>query len=57
MKYDNFQRDWPNVIVMDDETISRVNQRWESFRIGPFIASPSLQFKSLIINSGPFDNC
>ena len=54
---DDFNRDWPNIIVMDDETITRIDHRWDSLRLGPFIASPSLQFKSLVINSGPVINC
>ncbi|MFN4313375.1 MAG: menaquinone biosynthesis decarboxylase [Chitinophagaceae bacterium] len=42
---DDFQRDWPNIIVADDETIRRVDEKWEQLGIGPFIASPSLKFK------------
>jgi 4-hydroxy-3-polyprenylbenzoate decarboxylase len=42
---DNFHRDWPNIIVADDQTISRVDQKWNALGIGPFIASPSLAFR------------
>ena len=42
---DNFQRDWPNIIVADDETIKAVDDKWESLGIGKFIPSPSLRFK------------
>ena len=42
---DNFQRDWPNIIVASDETIAAVNAKWEQLGIGPFIPSPSLKFK------------
>ncbi|HTQ63265.1 MAG TPA: menaquinone biosynthesis decarboxylase [Puia sp.] len=42
---DNFHRDWPNIIVADDETIQSVNEKWEKLNIGPFIPSPSLKFK------------
>src|SRR5690606_20857710 len=42
---DNFQRDWPNIIVADDETIESVDQKWESLGMGEFIPSPSLKFK------------
>ncbi|MFN8290705.1 MAG: menaquinone biosynthesis decarboxylase [Chitinophagaceae bacterium] len=43
---DNFQRDWPNIIVADEETIKAVDAKWEQLGIGPFIPSPSLKFKS-----------
>jgi len=42
---DDFQRDWPNIIVADDETIKVVDEKWERLGIGTFIASPSLKFK------------
>lgn len=43
---DNFNRDWPNIIVADDETIKAVDAKWEQLGIGSFIQSPSLKFKS-----------
>lgn len=43
---DNFQRDWPNIIVADDQTIKAVDEKWEQLGIGRFIPSPSLKFKS-----------
>lgn len=42
---DNFQRDWPNIIVADDHTIAAVDAKWEQLGIGSFIPSPSLKFK------------
>ncbi|MEN3040988.1 MAG: menaquinone biosynthesis decarboxylase [Bacteroidia bacterium] len=45
---DGFSRDWPNVIVMSDDIIARVDQRWESYGIGPFLQSPSLKYKPLV---------
>jgi 4-hydroxy-3-polyprenylbenzoate decarboxylase len=42
---DNFQRDWPNIIVADDATIGAVDKKWESLGIGAFLSSPSLKFK------------
>jgi 4-hydroxy-3-polyprenylbenzoate decarboxylase len=49
---DGFNRDWPNIIVMDDEVIREVDRRWDSFRIGPRIDSPSLKYKSQVISAG-----
>jgi 4-hydroxy-3-polyprenylbenzoate decarboxylase len=42
---DNFQRDWPNIIVADDATIKAVDEKWPGLGIGEFIPSPSLKFK------------
>ena len=42
--FDNFQRDWPNIIVSDSETIASVDKKWNQLGIGAFIPSPSLKF-------------
>lgn len=42
---DNFQRDWPNIIVMDGATIEAVDKKWERLGLGEFLPSPSLKFK------------
>ena len=42
---DNFQRDWPNIIVADDETIQAVDDKWPDLGLGPYLSSPSLKFK------------
>ena len=42
---DNFQRDWPNIIVMDDSTIKAVDEKWSHLGLGEFLPSPSLKFK------------
>jgi 4-hydroxy-3-polyprenylbenzoate decarboxylase len=42
---DNFQRDWPNIIVADEATIRTVDAKWDQLGLGPFLASPSLKFK------------
>jgi 4-hydroxy-3-polyprenylbenzoate decarboxylase len=44
-EFDDFQRDWPNIIVSDDATIRAVDEKWERLGIGEFIPSPSLKFK------------
>ena len=45
-EFDDFYRDWPNIIVAKDETIKSIDKKWESLGIGKFIPSPSLKFKS-----------
>jgi len=44
-EFDDFQRDWPNIIVADDATIKAVDEKWNDLGIGKFIPSPSLKFK------------
>jgi len=44
-EYDNFHRDWPNIIVADNATIKSVDEKWNALGIGKFIPSPSLKFK------------
>lgn len=45
---DNFQRDWPNIIVADDATIKTVDTKWAALNIGAFLPSPSLKFKDQV---------
>lgn len=42
---DNFQRDWPNIIVASDETILSIDKKWNDLGLGELIPSPSLKFK------------
>jgi 4-hydroxy-3-polyprenylbenzoate decarboxylase len=44
-EFDNFQRDWPNIIVSDDATIQSVDEKWERLGLGEFVPSPSLKYK------------
>jgi 4-hydroxy-3-polyprenylbenzoate decarboxylase len=44
-EFDNFNRDWPNIIVADDKTIKAIDEKWSDLCIGEFISSPSLKFK------------
>jgi 4-hydroxy-3-polyprenylbenzoate decarboxylase len=43
--HDNFQRDWPNIIVSDEATIHSVDEKWNRLGLGEFLPSPSLKFK------------
>ncbi len=45
-QFDDFYRDWPNIIVADDATISSVDAKWNTLGLGEFIPSPSLKFKN-----------
>ena len=44
-EFDDFHRDWPNIIVADNATIMAVDTKWNDLGIGNFIPSPSLKFK------------
>jgi len=44
-EFDDFNRDWPNIIVADNDTIKAVDAKWNDLNIGKFIPSPSLKFK------------
>jgi 4-hydroxy-3-polyprenylbenzoate decarboxylase len=46
--FDNFQRDWPNIIVSDEATIRAVDEKWLRLGLGGFLPSPSLKFKGQI---------
>jgi len=48
---DNFKRDWPNILVMDDKIIEKIDSIWTKLNVGEFISSPSLKFKNLIVNN------
>ena len=50
--HDNFKREWPNIVTMDDKTISVIDEKWESLGLGEFIKSPSLKLKPLVIGNG-----
>lgn len=53
LELDHFRREWPNVIVMDDETIRLVDEKWPSLELGPNIPSPSIRYKPLVSREGP----
>ncbi|MEY4877172.1 MAG: hypothetical protein RL708_2321 [Bacteroidota bacterium] len=50
--FDNFDRDWPNILIHDDATIKAVDEKWSKLGLGEFIKSPSLKYKSQMYGSG-----
>jgi 4-hydroxy-3-polyprenylbenzoate decarboxylase len=44
-QFDDFYRDWPNIIIADETTIASVDEKWATLGLGAFISSPSLKFK------------
>lgn len=51
-KLDNFSRDWPNVVVMDEDTIRKVDEMWDKLGLGSYLLSPSLKYRALVRNEG-----
>jgi 4-hydroxy-3-polyprenylbenzoate decarboxylase len=49
---DKFFRDWPNIVLMDDETIKKIDNFWDRLNLGPFVKSPSEFYKPLVPNDG-----
>jgi len=47
-EHDNFQRDWPNIIVSNPETIEAIDKKWDRLGLGEFIDSPSLKFRKSV---------
>lgn len=47
-----FARRWPNVVTMDEKTVSLVDSKWQRYGIGDFIPSPSLKYRKLVWNDG-----
>ncbi|MEO8582935.1 MAG: menaquinone biosynthesis decarboxylase [Flavitalea sp.] len=45
---DNFHRDWPNIIIADEQTIRIVDEKWSSLGLGTIIPSPSLKFRDQV---------
>lgn len=47
-EHDGFQRDWPNIIVSNPDTIESIDKKWDSLGLGEFISSPSLKFRKSV---------
>ena len=51
-EHDHFDREWPNIVTMDESTIARIDEKWPQFGLGEPLASPSLRYKSLVRGPG-----
>lgn len=48
-KIENEQlRDWPSPVTADEETIRKINEKWEKLSLGDFLPSPSLRYRKLL---------
>jgi 4-hydroxy-3-polyprenylbenzoate decarboxylase len=48
----DFNRDWPNVVAMDESTIKKIDTIWNNLEIGKFMGSPSIKYRKLNIIPG-----
>ena len=51
-EFDDFDREWPNILVSDRQTIQRIDAIWDKLNLGPFIKSPSLKYHSQVYKGG-----
>ncbi len=49
---DNFERNWPNIVVSDDDTITKIDKIWNKLPFNKFIESPSKKYKKLVLSKG-----
>lgn len=52
LELDNFQRDWPNIVTMDEATIALVDKRWNEYGIGELLESPSVKYRKQLYEGG-----
>ncbi|MBP6531768.1 MAG: menaquinone biosynthesis decarboxylase [Bacteroidia bacterium] len=51
-EFDNFQRDWPNILASNDKTIARIDEIWDKLGLGKFIESPSKKYREHLYEGG-----
>jgi 4-hydroxy-3-polyprenylbenzoate decarboxylase len=49
---DNFEREWPNIITMDDDIIKKIDYIWKTLPLGTLLSSPSSDYKPLVTRRG-----
>ncbi len=50
-EFDNFQRDWPNILAMDTKTIESIDSKWNQLGLGPKLPSPSRKYGKQLYGS------
>jgi 4-hydroxy-3-polyprenylbenzoate decarboxylase len=50
--FDDFDREWPNIIAADEATIKAVDEKWNKLGLGEFIVSPSLKYRKQLYSGG-----
>jgi 4-hydroxy-3-polyprenylbenzoate decarboxylase len=50
--HDGFERDWPNILAMDEATMNAVDAKWDKLGLGAFIESPSRKYLKQLYPGG-----
>jgi 4-hydroxy-3-polyprenylbenzoate decarboxylase len=53
---DGVTRPWPNIIVSDEETVRKVDEKWARLGLGDFIPSPSEKYRKQVYSDSAFAN-
>ena len=51
-EFDDFHREWPNILASDEKTIQRVDEIWDKLGLGKFIPSQSLKYRKQLYDGG-----
>ncbi len=51
-EHDGFNRNWPNILASDDQTILHIDKIWNKLGLGKFIESPSNKYKTHLYEGG-----
>lgn len=51
-EHDDFTRDWPNILAMDEVTAQRIDEIWMRLGLGSPIPSPSLKYRKQLYTGG-----
>lgn len=51
-EFDDFNRDWPNILASDQVTIDRIDSIWDKLGLGPLIESPSRKYSKQLYEGG-----
>lgn len=51
-EFDGFDRDWPNILAADKDTIRRVDELWPKLGLGKMIPSPSEKYANQLYEGG-----
>jgi 4-hydroxy-3-polyprenylbenzoate decarboxylase len=49
---DGFDRDWPNILAVDETTCRHIDELWPRLGLGEFIPSPSDKYRSQLYEGG-----
>ena len=49
---DGFEREWPNILISDSDTVRKIDTVWDKLGLGKFIPSPSLKFREQMYGQG-----